>query len=157
MPRDTRRSDRVAAAIREEVASYLAAGVKDPRIAGLVTVTGVDVTPDLRRARVFVSVLGDVDVTATIRALNDVGNLIKGQIGRALRLRLAPELEFKRDESTARASRIESLIAQIKSEGGLQDEIASQPSDPKSDDDADSDSTDDDSDRNDDHEGRDTE
>lgn len=156
MPRDTRRADRVAAAIREEVASYLAAGVKDPRIAGLVTVTGVDVTPDLRRARVFVSVMGDVDVNATVRALNDVGNRIKGQIGRALRLRLAPELEFKRDESTARASRIESLLAQIKSEGGLQDEAASVASDQKSDAHQ-SDSTNDDSDRNDDHEGRDTE
>ena len=51
MPHDTRRPDRVAAAIREEVATFLAEGVKDPRVVGLVTVTGVDVTRDLRHAK----------------------------------------------------------------------------------------------------------
>jgi ribosome-binding factor A len=115
MPRDTRRTDRVAEAIREEVASHLAAGVKDPRVTGLVTVTGVDLTQDLRHAKVYVSILGDdVDTDTVIEGLNAVGNRIKGQVGRALRLRLAPELTFKRDESIARASRIESLLAQIK-------------------------------------------
>jgi len=115
MPRDTRRADRVAEAIREEVASHLASGVKDPRVTGLVTVTGVDLTPDLRHAKVYVSILGDdVNVEQVLEGLNAVGMRIKGAIGRALRLRLAPELVFRRDESVARASRIESLLAQIK-------------------------------------------
>ena len=118
MPRDSRRSDRVAAAIREEVASYLTTGVKDPRIIGLVTVTGVDLTSDLRHARVYVSVLageGD-DTSGTIDALNNVGHRLKGEVGRALRLRLAPELEFRRDDTVAKASRIESLLAQLHDE-----------------------------------------
>lgn len=115
MPRDNRRAERVAEAIREEVASYLTAGVKDPRVTGLVTVTGVDLTSDLRHAKVYVSVLGDnVNVDDVLEGLNDVGYRIKGAVGRALRLRLAPEIVFKRDESYARASRIESLLAQIK-------------------------------------------
>jgi ribosome-binding factor A len=115
MPRDTRRSDRVAAAIREEVASYLTTGVKDPRITGLVTVTGVDLTSDLRHARVYVSVLGGEadDTSQTIEALNDIGHQLKGKVGRALHLRLAPELEFRRDDTVAKASRIESLLAQL--------------------------------------------
>ncbi len=113
MPRDNRRAERVAAAIREEIASYLAAGARDPRITGLVTVTGVDITPDLRRARVYVSILGG-DAEATVAALNHLGNRIRGDIGRALRLRLAPELDFRLDDTPARASRIESLLAQIK-------------------------------------------
>ncbi len=58
MPHDTRRSDRVAEAIREAVATFLAEGVKDPRITGLVTVTGAQASRDLRHAKVFVSVLG---------------------------------------------------------------------------------------------------
>lgn len=115
MPRDNRRSERVAAAIREEVASYLATGAKDSRISGLVTVTGVEVTADLRQARVFVSILGG-NPTESIDALNNVGRMIRGQIGRDLRLRLAPELEFQLDETPARASRIESLLAQIKAD-----------------------------------------
>ena len=53
------RSDRVAAAIREEVANFLAEGVKDPRVTGLVTVTGVEMTRDLRHAKVFVSIMGE--------------------------------------------------------------------------------------------------
>ena len=118
MARDNRRADRVAAAIREEVASYLTTGAKDPRIIGFVTVTGVDLTSDLRHARVYVSVLaGDgEDTSQTIDALNDVGRRLKGEIGRALRLRLAPELEFRRDDTVARASRIESLLAQLHDE-----------------------------------------
>ena len=58
MPPTNRRPDRVAEAIREEVAGFLADGAKDPRVTGLVTVTGVDLTRDLRHAKVFVSVLG---------------------------------------------------------------------------------------------------
>ena len=53
-----RRADRVAEAIREETARFLAEGVKDPRVTAMVTVTGVDVTGDLRFAKIFVSVLG---------------------------------------------------------------------------------------------------
>jgi ribosome-binding factor A len=114
MPRDNRRAERVAAAIQQEIATYLA-GDRDPRIAGLVTVTGVDVTPDFRRARVHVSVLGS-ETEPTLAALNQVGNRIRGQIGRDLHLRLAPELVFKLDESAARGARIDSLLAQIKAE-----------------------------------------
>lgn len=113
MPRDNRRAERVAAAIREEIATALAGGVKDPRISPLTTVTGVDVTPDLRRARVYVSVMQD-EVKPTLEALNQWGVQLRGPIGRALRLRLAPEFEFVRDDTAARASRIESLLAQLR-------------------------------------------
>jgi ribosome-binding factor A len=128
MPRDTRRAERVAEAIREEVASYLATGIRDPRVTGFVTVTGVDLTPDLRHARVYVSLLsGDgssntsTSVDATLEALNDIGWRLKGEIGRALRLRLVPELEFRLDDTIVRASRIESLLAQIKTDDDKRD------------------------------------
>ena len=115
MPYDNRRPDRVAEAIRVEVAGFLADGVKDPRVRGLVTVTGVDVTRDLRHARVFVSVLGtDAERDETLAALSDIAAHLRGRIGRALRLRVAPELSFQRDESVARAARIETLLEQIR-------------------------------------------
>ena len=114
MAHDNRRPDRVAEAIREEVATFLAEGVKDPRVVGLVTVTGVDVTRDLRNARVFVSILGsESERAATLDGLASVASHLRSRIGRALRLRLAPEISFKLDESIARAARIESLLAQI--------------------------------------------
>lgn len=115
MPSDNRRADRVAEAIREEVATFLAEDVKDPRVVGLVTVTGVDVTRDLRQAKVYVSVMGsDTERAATFDGLNSVAGHLRSRVGRALRLRLAPEIIFRPDESIARAARIESLLAQIK-------------------------------------------
>ncbi len=115
MPSDNRRADRVAEAIREEVATFLAADVKDPRVVGLVTVTGVEVTRDLRQAKVFVSVMGsDTERAATFDGLNSVAGHLRSRIGRALQLRLAPEITFREDESIARAARIENLLAQIK-------------------------------------------
>ena len=115
MAHDTRRPDRVAEAIREEVATFLAEGAKDPRIIGFVTVTGVELTRDLRHAKVFVSVLGtDAERSATFEGLQSVAGHLRAHVGRALRLRSAPEIEFRNDESIARAARIETLLNQIK-------------------------------------------
>lgn len=131
MAYDNRRPDRVAAAIREEVAGFLADGVKDPRVRGLVTVTGVDVTRDLRHARIFVSVLGsDAERDETLAALADVSAHLRGRVGRALRLRVAPEIAFTRDESVARAARIETLLEQIRrQDAGEDDGAAADPTD----------------------------
>jgi ribosome-binding factor A len=114
MAPDNRRHDRVAEAIREEVARFLADGVKDPRVRALVTVTGVDVTRDLRHARVFVSVLGtEAEKEDAFTGLSSLAAHLRGRIGRALRLRVAPEIAFRPDESVARAARIESLLEQV--------------------------------------------
>lgn len=127
MPFDNRRPDRVSEAIREEVASFLTDGVKDPRVRGLVTVTGVDVTRDLRHAKVFVSILGDEAArTDTLDALAAIAGHLRGHIGRALRLRSAPELTFKYDQSVTYAARIETLLEQVRQEreGGAEGEAS---------------------------------
>jgi ribosome-binding factor A len=112
---DHRRPDRVAEAIRAEVAGYLASGARDPRIAALVTVTAVEVTRKLDRAVVYVSVLAEGAARdATLAALGEAAPRLRGPIGRALRLRLAPELVFRLDESVQRAARIETLLTQIR-------------------------------------------
>lgn len=117
MPNDARRPDRVAEAIREEVATFLAERVKDPRIQGLVTVTGVDVTRDLRHARVYVSVMGsDSEKAATMEGLASLAGHLRSLLGRSMRLRVAPEIEFRADPSIERAARIESLLAQVRSQ-----------------------------------------
>lgn len=114
---ETRRPDRVAEAIREQVATFLAEGAKDPRIRGFVTVTAVDVTRDLRHANVFVSVMGDDEaIKATFEGLASVATHLRSMLGKSLRLRNAPEIHFKVDESIARASRIEQLLAQVRNE-----------------------------------------
>ena len=110
-----RRVDRVAEAIRIEAATFLNEAAKDPRLVGMVTVTAVDVTRDLRQARIFVSILGtDTERTATFEALTSLTSHLRSRIARSLQLRAAPEIVFKLDESVARAARIESLLAQVR-------------------------------------------
>src|SRR5512141_2559764 len=101
--------------MREEIATFLANDVKDPRIMGLVTVTACEITRDLRHAKVFVSVLGsDSQRAATFEGLDAVAPHLRGRVGRALRLRVAPEIEFRNDESIAHAAHIEQLLAQVR-------------------------------------------
>ena len=112
---DSRRADRVGEAIREEVARFLTEGAKDPRLVGLVTVTGVEVSRDLRHARVFVTILGsDSERAASIDALESMKGHLRSRLAKTLRLRVAPELGFRLDDSVARAARIESLLAQVR-------------------------------------------
>jgi len=115
MAGDSRRPDRVAAAIRESVAMFLTEGVKDPRVTGLVTVTGVDVTRDLRHARVHVSIMGsEAEKKETMEGLASVAGHLRSKLSRSMRLRVAPVLEFRYDPSIERAARIDSLLEQIR-------------------------------------------
>ncbi|MEO5569021.1 MAG: 30S ribosome-binding factor RbfA [Gemmatimonadaceae bacterium] len=112
---ENRRPDRLAEAIREEVARFLNEKVKDPRITGMVTVTAVEVTRDLRTAKVFVSLLGaDENRDKVFEGLDSLAGHLRARLGKSLGLRSAPEIFFRHDESVARAARIETLLAQIK-------------------------------------------
>jgi ribosome-binding factor A len=114
--------------VNESVRQVLAEAVgslKDPRI-GLVTITGVDTTPDLRHARVFVSVLGsERRRERTLAGLAAAHGLLQARLGRELRLKRTPQLTFEYDPSVERGVRMSRLI----------DELA--PGEPDSDDDGD--------------------
>ena len=115
MAADNRRADRVAEAIREQVATFLRDGAKDPRLVGMVTVTAVEVPRDLRTARIFVSILGsETERATTMDALASMTGHLRSRLAKSLRLRVAPELSFKVDESVARAARIELLLAEVR-------------------------------------------
>ena len=137
MPPDHRRADRVAEGIREEVANFLTEGVKDPRIVGLVTVTGVDVTRDLRHARVYVTVMGDDAARrSTLTGLASLASHLRPRVARALRLRVAPELEFRPDETAQHATRIEALLAGLRREEPREGDPPAPPAPPAPDEDA---------------------
>jgi ribosome-binding factor A len=98
-----------------EAATFLSEGAKDPRLIGMVTVTAVDVSPDLRQAKIFVSVLGtDTERASTFEALASMTSHLRSRLAKSLQLRVAPEISFKPDESVARAAKIESLLAQVR-------------------------------------------
>src|SRR4051812_12068959 len=99
---DNRRANRGAEGICEEVATFLHDGARDPDIVALVTVTTVEVTRDLKQAKIFVSLMGDdAERARTMDALARTAGHLRGRVGRALRLRVAPQLLFKLDESVA--------------------------------------------------------
>jgi ribosome-binding factor A len=104
------RMRRVNEAVREVLSARLAQGLGDPRI-GFVTVTAVETSPDLRYARVFVSVLGgEVERRATLEGLASSHGLLQASLARELRMKRTPKLEFVYDESIDRGMRIAELL-----------------------------------------------
>jgi len=87
--------------------------VKDPRL-GFVTVTGVDLTDDLKIARVFVSCLKEEERKITLDILNAAKSFIRSEVGKRVRMKVLPSLEFRVDESVGYGDRIEKLLREIK-------------------------------------------
>jgi ribosome-binding factor A len=106
----SRRTERIAEGIREEVARLLAREVKDPRI-GFVTVTRVSVTPDLHVAQIYVGVLGDqAKRDGTLVGLRHSAGYMRRSVGQRLGLRFAPELHFVYDEGLDATERVAQLL-----------------------------------------------
>ena len=104
------RMRRVNEAVREVVSARLAEGLRDPRI-GFVTVTSVDTSPDLRQARVYVSVLGSQEQRAeTLAGLESAHGLLQQAVATELRMKHTPTLQFVFDESIDRGMRISELL-----------------------------------------------
>lgn len=104
------RMRRVNEAVREVLSSRIAAGMRDPRI-GFVTVTGVETSPDLRNATVFVSVLGDdAQQAQTIAGLEDSRKELQSAIAGELRMKHTPRVKFELDDSAERAIHVSELI-----------------------------------------------
>ena len=104
------RMRRVNEAIREVLSDALGHGLKDPRI-GFVTVTDVRTSPDLRHARVYVTVLGGEDVrTASLAGLQSAHGVLQRRVNAELRMKRTPTLEFVYDDTTDRVMRMEELL-----------------------------------------------
>ncbi len=115
----TGRMRRVDEAIRQVIGDAVAGDLKDPRV-GFVTVTDVRTSPDLRQARVYVSVLGaDGGVSepqereASLEGLRSAHGFLQGRLAGELRLKRTPTLEFIYDETTDRAMRVDALIDEL--------------------------------------------
>jgi ribosome-binding factor A len=112
----SRRTDRIGDLIRSELSMILRREVADPRVS-LASINEVDVSPDLRHARVWVSVLGpDEDREVAIETLRKAAGFIRRQLGRHVNLRATPELVFELDHGAEHGQRIAELLEEIKSE-----------------------------------------
>lgn len=109
----TRRTQRVGEAMREALGELIQRQVKDPRI-GFVTITAVRVTPDLSRAHVYYTVLGDErEAKGTQAGLESATPFLRTEVGRRVRLKTLPELEFHLDDTPVRAQHVDSIIEEI--------------------------------------------
>lgn len=112
-----KRTDRVNALLQRELGQLISEELRDPRIA-FATVTAVEVTSDLRSARVFVSVLGDEEASrGTLAALEGAKHHLRHELGERVDLRLVPDLTFVEDRSAARATRISKLLREARGDG----------------------------------------
>jgi ribosome-binding factor A len=110
---ESKRPSRVSEEFREVLAEEIPK-LKDPRV-GFVTVTGVDVTPDLRRARVFYTVMGDErERKSTHAGLRSARGHLRQVLGNEVRLKFLPELEFEEDDTAQRVERLDELLRQIR-------------------------------------------
>ena len=113
-----KRLERVNQLIKEEISLLLQRELKDPRL-GFVSVTEVEVTPDLKHAKVYVSVLGPEERWASsLAALESARGFVWGWLRRHLALRQTPEISFRPDRSMEHAAHIQALLADLKSRDG---------------------------------------
>ena len=109
----TQRQQRVARLLREEISSILRRQLKDPRL-GLVSITEVVVAPDLREAQVYMSALGEERARAQmLQVLRGAAGFVQGELGKSIRLRHIPRLDFRYDVSLEEGSRVLDLLDQI--------------------------------------------
>ncbi len=114
---------RVSRQIKKDVSQIIAVELKDPRLAAITSVTGVDLSRDLRYASVHVSVYGsDDEKEATIQTLQRASGFIRTEIGRRIRLRYTPEISFHLDGSIEYGAHIDSVIKSLKNEGNSDDD-----------------------------------
>jgi len=115
----TRRTDQVNDLIRKELSDLLLEEVNDPRVHGLVTITRVDVSPDLRQARAYVSVLGtEDDRRSTMLALESARTFLRRELGTRIKLRYTPNLRFVSDTSMEEAQEMTDLLRRTAAERG---------------------------------------
>lgn len=114
----TRRTDRINGLLRQEISKLLSHELNDPRLSGVVSITQVETSTDLRHARVYVSVLGDQQEKNTVLSgINSATRFMRRELGERLTIRYVPELSFVLDESLDEAERIFNLMDSLGTNG----------------------------------------
>lgn len=113
------RIERISEEVKRELSQMIRDEIKDPRVKGLISITHVDVTNDLRYAKVFVSILAEGgEQQSAFKALENASGYLRTELCRRLNLRYTPELILKLDESIAYGSKINEIIAGFQQDKG---------------------------------------
>jgi ribosome-binding factor A len=119
----SQRTDRVDELLRQEIGAIVTREVADPRI-GFATITRVETTPDLRHAKVWVSVIGQpAERTATIAALGRAMPFVRHELGRTLRIKRIPDLHVHLDDTAERGTRVLQLLNELEAGASVEDDL----------------------------------
>ncbi len=117
--RNYRREDQLSGAITRELSDLIRTRMKDPRI-GFASITGVELSHDLRYAKVYVSVMGSPEEQReTMRGLDSANGFLRRELAQRLTIRYVPEISFRLDESIARGARVLDLLKQVEQEAAV--------------------------------------
>lgn len=121
------RTHRIAEEIKRELALIIPGKIKDPRVNGIISITGVEVTNDLSYAKVYITQLGsNNNQKDVLKGLEKAAGFIRSELGKAVRLRHVPELIFEFDSSLEYGAKIDSIIGKINESQGDNDERSSE-------------------------------
>ena len=113
----TRRKRQVEHLLRDEISDLLRYQLKDPRLEGLVTVTGVSTSADMKEARVFISVLGDDEEKGkALQGFSSAAGFLRRELAKRVSMRHIPELSFEKDDSIEKGIRLSQLIEKVSAE-----------------------------------------
>ena len=116
----SRRVDRINGLLREEISRLLSREIKDPRLSGLLTITQVRTSSDLRNAKVYLSVLGNDEANTTaLQGIQSAATFLRKQLRERLRLKYVPFLTFEIDDSMETSDHIFRLMDQARQESGM--------------------------------------
>ena len=113
MPKNETRFNRVDEEIKKQVSMILMNDIKDPNLSGLISVTKAKVTPDLKYAKVYVSILNAKDVKKDLAILKKSAGLTRSMLAKRMNLRITPEIIFELDDSMEYGARIDSILKEI--------------------------------------------
>ena len=110
---NTNRMDRINEELKKEISHIITFEIKDPNLTGLISVTKVKTTPDLKYARVFVSIINEKNKKESLRILKKSSGFIRTEVAKKLNMRYTPELVFEFDETIEYGAKIDQLIRDV--------------------------------------------
>ena len=113
MPKNNNRQGRIDEEFRKELSQLISFELKEPSVTGMVSVTKVKVTPDLKYAKVYVSILNSKNLKETMEGLKKSSGFIRSELARKINLRNTPEILFELDDSLEYGAKIDSILKEI--------------------------------------------
>lgn len=113
MPKNENRLNRIDEELKKELSQIISYELKNPEVTGMISVTRVKITPDLKYAKVYVSILNSKNDEKTIEGLKKSAGFMRSKIAKRINLRITPELVFEKDDSMEYGMKIEAILKDL--------------------------------------------